>query len=154
MSEEKPETKPNTETKPDATITTPKIIKEKVEVEKKLTEDEMVVSKAGFTNMQKSLLELQKKDQENEKEKAEMIRVNLLTQLTAINPKYAELHKESNKDMLLGALATAKAEANQFTELNAGKDTPTDKPSADNHTSYKYNWVESKKAEKPTWDFM
>ncbi len=155
MSEQEPETKTETA----KTTTTPpteqvKIVKEKVEVEKKLTEDEMIVSKRGFTDMQKSLLDLQKENEESKKEKADLEKTTLLTQLSAINPKFAELHKDSNKDMLLGALATAKAEANQFTELNAGKPDKDNKPSADNFHSYKYNWVESKKQEVPVWDFI
>lgn len=155
MSEEKPETKPETTTTtPPITKPETKIVTKKVEVEKKLTEDEMIVSKRGFTDMQKSLLDLQKENEESKKEKAELEKTTLLTQLSAINPKFAELHKDSNKDMLLGAIKTAKAEANQFTELNAGKNTDTNKPSADNFTSYKYDWPASKKAEEPTWDFQ
>lgn len=104
--------------------------------------------------MQKSLLDLQKENEQSKKEKADLEKTTLLTQLSAINPKFAELHKESNKDMLIGALATAKAEASQFTELNAGKNADTNKPGPGNHTSYNYNWAESKKKEEPTWDFQ
>ena len=152
MSEENPETKPETTT---TTTPEPKIVtkKVKVEVEKKLTEDEMIVSKRGFTDMQKSLLDLTKEAETAKTEKAELEKTTLLNQLIAINPKYAEVHKEANKDMLLGALATAKAEANQFTELNAGKDKDINKPGPGNHTSFKYDWPASKKAEEHVWAF-
>ena len=152
MSEENPETKPDTTT---TTTPEPKVITKtkKVEVEKKLTEDEMIVSKKGFTGMQKSLLDLQKENEESKKEKAELEKSTLLTQLAAINPKFAELHKDSNKDMLIGALATAKAEANQFTELNAGKNADINKAGPGNHTSFKYDWPASKKAEEHVWAF-
>ncbi len=98
MSEENPDTKPDTTT---TTTPEPKVITKtkKVEVEKKLTEDEMIVSKKGFTGMQKSLLDLQKENEESKKEKAELEKATLLAQLVAINPKYAEVHKEANKDI-------------------------------------------------------
>ena len=134
--QEKPEIKP--EVKPEVKIVTK---------EKKLKKDEMIVSKQGYDEMQKSLLSLQKKDEANDAEKLELEKSNLLNQLVAINPKYAELHKESNKDMLTGAVATAKAEANSFTELNKSKGKDDTKPDHNNFTNVKYDWTKHKNTE-------
>jgi len=124
-------------------------------LEKQIAKNEMVVSKQGYNEMQKSLLALQKKDEDNEKEKLELEKTNLLNQLVAINPKYAELHKNSNKDMLVGALATAQAEANSFTELNKGKGKDDTKPDSNNFTSVKYDWTLHKnKEDKDPWQYM
>ncbi len=130
------------EIKPDVEPEVKTIIKEK-----KLKKDEMVVSKQSYNDMQKSLLELQKKDEANDAEKLELEKANLLNQLVAINPKYAELHKKSNKDMLTGALATAQAEANSFTELNKGKDKDDTKPDHNNFTNIVYDWTKHKNTE-------
>ncbi|KKL46720.1 hypothetical protein LCGC14_2342700, partial [marine sediment metagenome] len=113
-------------------------------LEKKIRKDEMIVSKQGYNEMQKSLIALQKKDEANDAEKLELEKTNLLTQLSTINPKFAELHKDSNKDMLLGALATAKAEASSFTELNKGKDKGDAKIDHTNFTNVKYDWTKHK----------
>jgi len=116
-------------------------------LEKKIRKDEMIVSKQGYNEMQKSLIALQKKDEANDAEKLELEKTNLLTQLSTINPKFAELHKDSNKDMLLGALATAKAEASSFTELNKGKDKGDAKIDHNNFTNVKYDWTKHKNKE-------
>ncbi len=124
--------------------TVPTKPKVETDLEKKIRKDEMIVSKQGYNEMQKSLIALQKKDEANDAEKLELEKANLLTQLSALNPKYAELHKSSNKDMLLGALATAKAEASSFTELNKGKDKGDAKIDHNNFTNVKYDWTKHK----------
>ena len=122
-------------------------IKTETDLEKKIRKDEMIVSKQGYNEMQKSLIALQKKDEANDAEKLELEKANLLTQLSTINPKYAELHKSSNKDMLLGALATAKAEASSFTELNKGKGKDDTKIDHNNFTNLEYDWTKHKNKE-------
>ncbi len=119
-------------------------VKIETDLEKKIRKDEMIVSKQGYNEMQKSLITLQKKDEANDAEKLELEKANLLTQLSALNPKFAELHKDSNKDMLLGALATANAEASSFTELNKGKGKDDTKIDHNNFTNVKYDWTKHK----------
>lgn len=136
-----------TEVKPDVKPETEPKVKTETKLETQIRKDEMIVSKQGFNEMQQALLDLQKKDETNEKEKLELVKSNLLTQLVAINPKFAEVHKNSNKDMLVGALATAQAEANSFTELNKGKDKDNAKPDHNNFTSVKYDWTKHKNKE-------
>ena len=103
----------------------------------------MTLSKDSFVEMQKNIINLEKKAESAEKEKDETARLSVYGELLSINKKLAKLNEKSSIEMLKGALQAAKEIKSGFATLNP-KDKPVDKANESNHDSMKYDFVKKK----------
>ena len=151
MSESEPkDTKPDT--KIDPKVDPKDTPDDKPEV-KTITQDEIVVSKTGFVEMQKQLLTLQKEAEDSKKAATKAERDSVYNELLILNPKLAKIHVESNKEILTGALSAAKEIKGGFSSLDKTDKKDPKKASYSDHDSISYDFEASQKEGKKVWAF-
>ncbi len=101
------------------------------------------VSKADYMALQKQILDLQKTEVANQKEKDELERAYVFNELKTLNPKLAEINKDASAATLKTVIATAQEIKSDFPSLGNKKPTET-KASLEDHDSMDYDFVNKK----------
>lgn len=105
-----------------------------------IPDDSIVVTKAEFANMQKTMIDLQKQSDDAEKAKVKAERDAVYNELLIVNPKLAKIHVEASKEVLEGALSAAKEIKTGFQSLKGNNKDPK-KADYSNHDSINYDFV-------------
>ncbi len=101
------------------------------------------VSKADYMALQKQILDLQKTEVANQKEKDELERAYVFNELKTLNPKLAEINKDASAATLKTVIATAQEIKSDFPSLGNQKPKPKE-ASLEDHDSMDFDFVNKK----------
>ena len=113
-------------------------------------DENLTISKIAFTEMQKTIVKLEKEAAESKAKETETKRLGVYAELLSLSPKLAKLNEKSSQERLEGALEAAKEQKGGFPSLKDDKKEPT-KANESNHDTMDYDFVASAKEGKPVW---